>query len=238
MANGISLQAMANLAIHHDKGVRNFERHEITKKVQQAELKRRESHSKVRLNARIRQKKAKTKVMSVLPKRVGEKFLEEEKILTNVVVPEVVVIKGKELMEKEKKKIDLEVVFPLKQEKERQQLQLQQQQQIQQQQRIELEKDVLRMRINLSKKIGSRMKLEKIVKRLDKEHDGTLSHEEFNAMLHVLDKTANKATVMGVWEGCWGTVPHGNDTSMSVEKIWNYINPSGLRKKLNDLKKT
>ena len=96
MANGISLQAMANLAIHHDKGVRNFERHEITKKVQQAELKRRESHSKVRLNARIRQKKAKTKVMSVLPKRVGEK------ILTNVVVPEMAVIKGEELMEQEK----------------------------------------------------------------------------------------------------------------------------------------
>ena len=94
------------------------------------------------------------------------------------------------------------------------------------------------MRINLSKKIGSRMKLEKIVKRLDKEHDGTLSHEEFNAMLYALDVTADKATVMGVWEGCWGTVPHGNDTSMSVEIAWNYINPSGLRKKLNDLKKT
>ena len=60
---------------------------------------------------------------------------------------------------------------------------------------------VLRMRINLSKKIGSRMKLEKIVKRLDKEHDGTLSHEEFNAMLYALDKTADKATMMGVWEG-------------------------------------
>merc|ERR1712166_1038541 len=76
MTNGISLQAMANLAIHHDKGVRNFESHEITKKVQQTKLKRRQSHSRVRLNARIRQKKAKTKAMSVLPKRVGEKFLE------------------------------------------------------------------------------------------------------------------------------------------------------------------
>lgn len=44
MTNGISLQAMANLAIHHDKGVRNFESHEITKKMQQTKLKRRQSH--------------------------------------------------------------------------------------------------------------------------------------------------------------------------------------------------
>tara|TARA_B100000787_G_C16124769_1_gene264442 strand:- start:236 stop:934 length:699 start_codon:yes stop_codon:yes gene_type:complete len=89
---------------------------------------------------------------------------------------------------------------------------------------------VLKMRINLAKKIGSRMKLEKIVKRLDKEHDGTLSHEEFNAMLYALDKTADKATLMGVWEGCWDTVPHGNDTSMSVEIAWNYISVLDLEK--------
>ena len=82
---------------------------------------------------------------------------------------------------------------------------------------------VLRMRINLAKKIGSRMKLEKIVERLDKEQDGTLSHEEFNAMLYALDVTADKATVMGVWEGCWDTVPHDNDTSMSVDIVWKYI---------------
>merc|ERR1712166_1646337 len=126
MTNGISLQAMANLAIHHDKGVRNFKSHEITKKVQQAELKRRQSHSRVRLNARIRQAKAKAAAMSVLPKRIDAKILvEEEKILTNVVVPEVVVTKGKELMEKKEKEMDVEVVVPLKQEEERQQFQLQ-----------------------------------------------------------------------------------------------------------------
>merc|ERR1712166_374958 len=95
MTNGISLQAMANLAIHHDKGVRNFESHEITKKVQQTKLKRRQSHSKVRLNARIRQAKAKAAAISKLPKvkNIDEKILmEEEKntISTNVIVPLVV----------------------------------------------------------------------------------------------------------------------------------------------------
>ena len=66
---------MANLAIHHDNGFHNFERHEITKKVQQTELKRRELHSKVRLNARIWQAKAKAAAMSVFPKLIGKKIL-------------------------------------------------------------------------------------------------------------------------------------------------------------------
>merc|ERR1712166_800764 len=126
MTNGISLQAMANLAIHHDKGVRNFESHEITKKVQQTKLKRRQSHSKVRLNARIRQAKAKAAAMSVLPKvkKIDERILmEEEKntISTNVIVPLVVSeIKGKEIVEKKEKILGTEIEVPLNQQEERQ----------------------------------------------------------------------------------------------------------------------
>merc|ERR1712166_1623209 len=127
MTNGISLQAMANLAIHHDKGVRNFESHEITKKVQQTKLKRRQSHSRVRLNARIRQAKAKAAAISKLPKvkKIDEKILmEEEKntISTNVIVPLVVSeIKDKEMVEKEEKTMGTEVEVPLNQQEEQQQ---------------------------------------------------------------------------------------------------------------------
>merc|ERR1712195_45041 len=142
MTNGISLQAMANLAIHHDKGVRNFESHEITKKVQQTKLKRRQSHSRVRLNARIRQAKAKAAAMLKLPKvkKIDEKILmEEEKntISTNVIVPLVVSeIKEKETVETvetEEKEMSTEIEVPLNKQEEQQQLQLQEEQQPRQQ---------------------------------------------------------------------------------------------------------
>jgi hypothetical protein len=148
MTNGISLQAMANLAIHHDKGVRNFESHEITKKVQQTKLKRRQSHSRVRLNARIRQAKAKAAAISKLPKvkKIDEKILmEEEKntISTNVIVPLVVSeIKDKEMVEKEEKTMGTEVEVPLNQQEEQQQLQLQEEQQPQQQQQQQQPREI------------------------------------------------------------------------------------------------
>merc|ERR1712166_1182939 len=148
MTNGISLQAMANLAIHHDKGVRNFESHEITKKMQQTKLKRRQSHSRVRLNARIRQAKTKAAAMSKLPKvkKIDEKILmEEEKntISTNVIVPLVVSeIKDKEMVEKEEKTIGTEVEVPLNQQEEQQQLQLQEEQQPQQQQQQQQPREI------------------------------------------------------------------------------------------------
>jgi hypothetical protein len=48
-----SMKSLASLAVHHDKGVRNIEQHTITKKLQHNKLKRRQSNSKARLNARL-----------------------------------------------------------------------------------------------------------------------------------------------------------------------------------------
>merc|ERR1712166_28795 len=150
MTNGISLQAMANLAIHHDKGVRNFESHEITKKVQQTKLKRRQSHSKVRLNARIRQAKAKAAAISKLPKvkKIEKILMKEEKntISTNVIVPLVVSeIKEKETVETvktEEKEMSTEIEVPLNKQEEQQQLQLQEEQQPQQQQQQQQPREI------------------------------------------------------------------------------------------------
>ena len=89
-------------------------------------------------------------------------------------------------------------------------------------------KKVLALRIGLSKKIKSHKTLEKIFKRLDKEHDGTLSHEEFNQLIIAVNKNAEAATMLGMWEGCWDQIPHTSEEGMNIEVLWNYISASKL----------
>jgi hypothetical protein len=237
-----SMKNLANLAVHHDKGVRNIEQHTITKNLQQNKLKRRQSNSKARLNARLHAMKVaaeaanSTHFFSIKKQTVVEgdnvngtaAALAEVKIRKEIslqkVAPKQAMVPRREKGGEQQRQMMIGASNTAVVQKHvlgRVQQQQQQQQQPQQQQLSTYNK----LRIEIGRKLAS-VESTVLFAKLDIDGSNSLSRKEFMRLLAAVSKpNTNKETIRKAWrEAIKGNV---GKAELNINDLLEYVHSCG-----------